>query len=99
MSPTRSSEGGDPTYDLTLFVNGASDLSGRAIANARQLCDRHLAGRYHLAVIDVRDDPALVSRHRLLAAPTLVRTSPLPVRKIVGDLSHTDKVLLALEIG
>jgi circadian clock protein KaiB len=83
-------------YELTLFVNGASDLSARAIANARRLCESHLAGRYDLHVVDVRDDPAALVSNRLLAAPTLVKSRPLPVRKIVGDLSRTDKVLSAL---
>ncbi|MEY2475742.1 MAG: circadian clock protein KaiB [Actinomycetota bacterium] len=83
-------------YELTLFVNGASDLSARAIANARQLCETSLAGRYDLHVIDVNDDPAAVLAHRLIAAPTLVKSRPLPERKIVGDLSQMDKVLQAL---
>jgi circadian clock protein KaiB len=86
----------DARYELTLFVNGASDLSARAIANARQLCETRLAGRYDLRVVDVNDDPATVLSLRLLAAPTLVKTRPLPVRRIVGDLSHTKKVLVAL---
>jgi circadian clock protein KaiB len=86
------------SYDLTLFVSGASDLSARAIADARYLCDVHLRGRSRLSVIDVRDDPAAVLRDRVLAAPTLLRRLPLPVHKLVGDLSDTDKVLQALGI-
>ena len=85
-------------YELTLFVSGASDLSARAIANARQLCEIHLDGRYHLSVVDVHDDPAAVLSTQVVAAPTLVKNRPLPVRKLVGDLSDTDKVLLALEL-
>jgi circadian clock protein KaiB len=85
-------------YELTLFVSGASELSARAIANARQLCDTHLAGRYHLTVVDVHEDPAAVISSRVVAAPTLVKNRPLPVRKLVGDLSQTVKVLLALEL-
>jgi circadian clock protein KaiB len=88
----------DTCYQLTLFVNGASDLSAHAIANARLLCESHLAGRYHLSVVDVHDDPDAVLRSRVLATPTLVKNRPLPVRRLVGDLSHTDKVLLALDI-
>jgi diguanylate cyclase (GGDEF)-like protein/PAS domain S-box-containing protein len=78
----------DETYDLTLYVSGASDLSARAIADARQLCDTHLAGRYHLGVIDVNEDPAGVRAGGVLATPTLVRNQPLPVRELVGDLSR-----------
>lgn len=90
--------GDDSCYQLTLFVNGASDLSARAIANARALCESHLAGRYHLAIVDVHDDPAAVLSLRVFAAPTLVKNRPPPVRRLVGDLSDTDKVLLALDI-
>jgi circadian clock protein KaiB len=85
-------------YDLTLFVSGASDLSARAIANARELCDNHLAGRYQLSVIDVHEDAAAVLESDVIAAPTLVRNWPLPVRKMVGDLSRTEKVLAALDL-
>lgn len=86
------------SYELTLFVSGASDISARAIANARQLCDTHLDGRCHLSVVDVHEDPAAVLSSRVLAAPTLVKNRPLPVRKHVGDLSNTAKVLLALDL-
>jgi circadian clock protein KaiB len=85
-------------YDLALFVSGASDLSAKAIADARGLCDTHLSGRSHLSVIDVRDDPAAVLSSQVLATPTIVRRMPVPVRKLVGDLSDPDKVLQALGI-
>jgi circadian clock protein KaiB len=89
---------GESCYELTLFVSGASDLSAHAIADARELCDVHLDGRYHLSVVDVHDDPAAVLTHHVLVAPTVVKHRPLPVRRYVGDLSDTDKVLLALEL-
>jgi circadian clock protein KaiB len=85
-------------YELTLFVSGASDLSARAIANARAICDSHLEGRYHLTVVDVHENPAAVLSNRVLAAPTLVKSLPLPVRRLVGDLSHMDRVLMALDL-
>ena len=85
-------------YDLTLFVSGASERSTRAIADARQLCDTHLHGRYRLSIVDLREDAAAAVSSHVLAAPTLVRNLPLPVRKLVGDLSHTAKVLLALDL-
>jgi circadian clock protein KaiB len=92
-------QSGDLGYwELTLFVTGASDLSARAIANARQICERNLHGCYQLTVIDLHEDPAAVLRSQILAAPTLVRNLPLPVRRIVGDLSKTEKVLAALQI-
>jgi circadian clock protein KaiB len=86
----------DVRYELTLFVSGASDLSARAITNARQLCDAHLHGRYHLSVVDVHEDPATALSSQVVAAPTLMRNWPLPVRKLVGDLSHDDRVIRAL---
>jgi len=81
--------------ELTLFVSGASDLSARAIADARALCDVH----YQLSIVDVHEDPAAVLSHGVLAAPTLVRSQPLPLRRFIGDLSQTDAVLLKLEIA
>jgi circadian clock protein KaiB len=89
---------GSPEQEFTLFVSGASDLSARAIASARQFCEVHLNGRYQLSIVDVHSDPAAVLKHHVLAAPSLVKHRPLPERKYVGDLNHTDKVLLALEL-
>jgi circadian clock protein KaiB len=89
---------GGAFYELTLFVSGASALSARAIATARQLCDLNLGDGYHLAVVDVHGDPAALAGRSVVAVPTLVRNRPRPERKVVGDLSDTAKVLLALEI-
>ncbi|HLL64947.1 MAG TPA: circadian clock KaiB family protein [Micromonosporaceae bacterium] len=86
-------------YELTLIVSGASALSARAIDNARRLCDTYLEGRYHLSVVDLREEPVSVANEHVLAAPTLVKNRPLPVRKFVGDLSNTDRVLLALGLS
>jgi circadian clock protein KaiB len=88
----------DTGYQLTLFVNGASEMSARAVANARQLCESNLAGQYHLTVVDVHDDPEAVLRDRVFATPTLVKNRPLPTRRLVGDLSRADKVLVALDL-
>lgn len=85
-------------YRLTLFVTGASDLSGRAIRNIQSLCEEHLAGRYDLEVVDVHRDPALMSSYDLVAAPALIKESPLPKRMLVGDLSDTARVLAALDL-
>lgn len=82
--------------ELTLIVSGASDLSARAIANATLLCETHMAGRYHLSVVDLHEAPASVLSGQVLAAPTLVKTRPLPVQKFVGDLSRPERILAAL---
>jgi circadian clock protein KaiB len=86
-------------YALTLFVTGASDMSARAIRNVRAICEEHLAGGYQLAVVDVHRDASLMSAHDVVAAPTLIKESPLPKRMLVGDLSDTARVLAALDIA
>jgi circadian clock protein KaiB len=85
-------------FELTLFVNGASTLSVQAIGNVRAVCELHLAGRYRLEVVDVHRDAALMTSHDVLAVPTLIRQSPLPKRRIVGDLSDGPRVLAVLGI-
>lgn len=85
-------------YELTLFVNGASERSAQAIANIRALCVTHLAGRFRLEIVDVHERPDLLIRHHILASPTLVKEKPFPVRKLVGDLSDGPRVLAALDI-
>jgi circadian clock protein KaiB len=85
-------------YALLLFVTGASDLSVQAIRNVRNLCETYLQGRYELEVIDIYRDPTLMSTYGVVAAPTLVRQQPKPVRMLVGDLSDTTRVLAGLDI-
>ncbi|MDA0161884.1 hypothetical protein OM076_16540 [Solirubrobacter ginsenosidimutans] len=87
-----------PCGALTLYVSGASKLSARAIADATELCDVLLRGRYDLAIIDVHENPAAVVSSQVIAAPTLIRNLPLPELRLVGDLSDTEKVLEALEL-
>jgi circadian clock protein KaiB len=84
-------------YEFLLFVSGASKLSVRAIADTRRLCDLHLAGRYHLSVVDIHE-ARTVLRPGLLVSPTLIKTQPQPERKHVGDLSNAAKVLEVLGI-
>jgi circadian clock protein KaiB len=89
----------DEGYHLTLFVSGASDLSARAIAAVRQLCDGHLRGRCQLTVLDIHDAPEAAVSRRVYAVPALVRTWPLPERRVVGDLSQTGHVLSVLRLA
>lgn len=86
------------TYVMTLFVAGASGRSARAITNARELCNTHLAGRHRLAIVDLEDDLAFVRDHGVLAAPTLVLHEPPPTRRCIGDLAQPLRVLKALGI-
>lgn len=90
--------GEETFYELTLFVSGASDLAARAIANARRLCEIHCPGRYHLSVIDIHEDPSSLLTNNLLATPTLVKSQPAPVRRVVGDLSQAEKVIATLDL-
>ncbi len=88
----------DLHYEFTLFVSGASDLAGRAVANARHLFETYLPGRYQLSVIDVQDNVTALVTSGVLATPTLVRNTPGPERRVVGDLSSSGRVLLALGV-
>jgi len=85
-------------YELRLYVAGQSPRSMRAIENLRLFCEEHLAGRYDVEVIDLLQHPALARGDEIIAVPTLVRKLPEPIRKIIGDLSDTDRVLVGLQV-
>ena len=88
----------DGRHVLRLFVSGATPRSVRAIASLRDLLERELPGRYDLEVIDIYQDPRAARDHQVVAAPTLVKLSPAPVRRIIGDLSNEDRVLAGLGV-
>ena len=88
---------GATSYALTLFVTGQSVRSERAIANLRRICQR-LGDRCELTIVDVLERPDLAERDKVLATPTVVRTRPLPRRRIIGDLSDAGKVVLELDL-
>lgn len=83
---------------LRLYVAGQSPKSLRAFANLKDLCERHLAGRYEIEIVDLVEDPSLARADDILAIPTLVRFLPVPLRKIIGDLSNTERVLVGLRL-
>jgi circadian clock protein KaiB len=85
-------------YNLRLYVAGQTPKSLAAIANLKKICEAHLAGRYAVEVVDLIDNPQLAARDQILAVPTLVRKLPEPLKRIVGDLSKTDRVLVGLDI-
>jgi circadian clock protein KaiB len=89
---------GDEVWHLRLYVAGQSPKSLRAFTNLKDLCDEHLAGHYAIEVIDLVEQPALARADDILAIPTLVRRLPAPLRKIIGDLSNTQRVLVGLHI-
>ena len=85
-------------YVLRLYVTGVTPNSVRAIQNMKAICEEYLQGRYDLEIIDVYKNPALAKGEQIVAVPTLVKRLPLPLRRLVGDLSQTDRVLLGLDI-
>jgi circadian clock protein KaiB len=88
----------DEMFDLRLYVAGQTPKAVRAFANLRKICDEHLAGRYRIEVIDLLEDPQLGRGDQILALPTLVRRLPHPIKKIIGDLSNTEHVLVGLDL-
>jgi circadian clock protein KaiB len=86
-------------YVLLLYVAGMSARSAQAVANIRSLCEKHLRGEYALEVINLYEHPASASAEQIVAAPTCVRQRPLPVRRIIGDMSNTARVLSGLDLA
>lgn len=83
---------------LRLYVAGQTPRSLQALSNLKRICDEHLAGQYRVEVIDLLQKPQLAAGDQILAIPTLVRAIPKPARKIIGDLSNTEKVLVGLDV-
>jgi circadian clock protein KaiB len=83
---------------LRLYVAGKTARAERAIADLQQLCERELGGRYRVEVIDVLEDPSAAERQNVLATPTVIKELPVPVRRIIGDLSQTEQVLVGLDL-
>lgn len=86
------------TWVLRLYVAGQTPKSVAAIANLHAFCEEHLRGKYEIEVIDLLQNPQLASGDQILAIPTLVRKLPVPVRKIIGDLSNTERVVVGLDL-
>jgi circadian clock protein KaiB len=85
-------------FILKLYVTGASALSSRAVENIRNFCEEHLQGRYELEVIDIYQHPELLQSEEVIAAPTLIKKLPPPLRKLIGDMSDEEKILAGLNI-
>ena len=93
----------DPTpeeekYMLRLYVTGTTSKSIRALTNLKTFCEAYLAGRYVLEVVDIYQQPALAKEDQIIAAPTLIKELPLPLRRLIGDMGDTDKILLGLNL-
>lgn len=85
-------------YVLRLYITGMTSRAGRAIENVRAVCEEHLGGRYDLDVIDIYQQPALAKGQQIIAAPTLIKEHPLPLRRIIGDMSNHDRLLVGLDL-
>ena len=95
---TRTSSSAGETYSLRLYVAGQTPKSVMAFANLKQICEEHLRGRYEIEIIDLLENPQLARGDQILAVPTLVRRLPEPIKKIIGDLSNTERVLVGLDL-
>jgi circadian clock protein KaiB len=85
-------------YVLRLYVTGTTPKSLRAIVNLKEICEEHLQGRYDLEVIDLYQQPVLAEGEQIVAAPTLIKKLPSPLRRIIGDMSDVDRVLVGLDL-
>jgi circadian clock protein KaiB len=85
-------------YVLKLYITGTTPSSMKAIVNIRKICEEHLHGRYDLEVVDISQRPMLAEGEQIIAAPTLIKKLPLPLRRFIGDLSQTERILLGLDL-
>jgi circadian clock protein KaiB len=85
-------------YTLRLYVTGATPRSVRAISNIRKICEEYLEGHYDLEVVDITEHPMLAEGEQIIAAPTLIKKLPLPLRRFIGDMSQTERILIGLDL-
>ena len=93
-----TSRSGETKYILRLYIAGMTPKSTRAIANIKKICEEELEGRYELEIIDVYQQPEIAATEQIIAAPTLIKKLPLPLRKVIGDLSDKERVVLGLDL-
>jgi circadian clock protein KaiB len=99
LSREKETEDDSQKYALRLYVTGQTPRSVRSVENLRKLCEMYLKGRYELEVIDIYQQPSLAKDMQILAAPTLVKALPLPLRRLVGDFSDQNRVVLGLDLA
>jgi circadian clock protein KaiB len=97
-TPTGKADRSQHHYLLRLYVSGAAPRSLQAICNIKRTCEEHLRGRYALEVVDVFQQPVLAKGEQIIAAPTLIRYLPKPLRRFIGDMANTDRILLGLDL-
>ena len=87
-----------PAWELRLYIAGQASRSLTAFANLRRACEEHLPGRFRIEVIDLLENPALAAGDEIVAVPTVIRKLPVPVRRLIGDFSNTERVLIGLDL-
>jgi circadian clock protein KaiB len=97
FSEAKAASGAHLDWDLRLYVAGPTPKSVAAFRNLERLCEEHLAGRYHIEIIDLMKNPQLAQSDQILAVPTVVRKLPSPMRKMIGNLSNIERVLVGLD--
>lgn len=99
FSDTLESSDTEQVFSLKLFVTGASPNSARAVANLKSICEKYLCKKYNLEIIDVYQQPLLAQNEHIIALPMLVKSFPLPLKRLIGDMSNTEKVLRGLGLN
>jgi circadian clock protein KaiB len=94
----RTLEHGGEVYVLRLYLAGMTPRSTEAFANIKRICEKYLAGRYNLEVIDIYQNPAVAKADEIIASPTLVKRMPAPLRRLIGDLAREDRILVGLDL-
>src|SRR5262245_35613379 len=95
---SHNTKGAKQKYALTLYVTGQTPQSTRAILNLKRICSEHLTGRHSLKVVDIYQQPGLAKDAQIIAAPTLIKKLPVPVRRFIGDMSNEERLLIGLDI-
>jgi circadian clock protein KaiB len=98
VSEDAEKDGGGRKWNLRLYVAGQTPKSILALANLKRICEEHMEGRYTIEVIDLMENPQLARQHQIVAIPTLIRELPQPLKRIIGDLSNTERVLVGLDL-
>lgn len=93
-----ASKNNNEAYVLRLYITGMTPNSKKAVQNVKKICEEYLAGRYELEIIDIYQQPALAAGEQIIAAPTLIKKLPLPLKRLIGDMSNTEKVLSGLDL-
>ena len=97
-APRPAREAAPKRWTLRLYVAGQTPRSLTAFSNLKRLCEEHIAGRYHIEVVDLMKDPELAQRDQIMAIPTLVRKLPAPIKRVIGDLSNAQRVMIGIDL-